>query len=182
MHVSVVCADCCLEVDSNIPCRQVLELMARDAAVNSFGGQDYAVKFLRVMVSQGKREARAMEHEEKRKTSSESETFGMRSLTLDELLSTARFAASTATEKPMCMHCNKHHGGNQCWAQEGRCLKCSSKDHRIKECPRLKKFDPRSATTSTSKEPVAELQAPAKEKEDFILFPDMAPMATPEFP
>ncbi|MQL86150.1 hypothetical protein Taro_018675 [Colocasia esculenta] len=45
MHVSVVCADYCLEVDGNIPCRQVLVLMARDAAVNSVGGQDYAVNW-----------------------------------------------------------------------------------------------------------------------------------------
>ncbi|MQL93155.1 hypothetical protein Taro_025794 [Colocasia esculenta] len=99
--------------------------------------------------------------------------------TLDELLSTARFAASIASGKPMCMHCNKHHGRNQCWAKEGRCLKCGSQDHGIKECPKLKKFDPRSATTSTSKELAAEPQASAKE-EDFILFPEMAPMTSPE--
>ncbi|MQL99377.1 hypothetical protein Taro_032101 [Colocasia esculenta] len=45
---------------------------------------------------------------------------------------------ASGTEKPECIHCRKHHGGNACWLKEGRCLRCGSKDHQLRECPNLK--------------------------------------------
>ncbi|MQL68180.1 hypothetical protein Taro_000468, partial [Colocasia esculenta] len=42
-------------------------------------------------------------------------------------------------EKPVCVHCGKRHGGDVCWTRLGRCLKCGSKNHRIKDCPNQKK-------------------------------------------
>ncbi|MQL82461.1 hypothetical protein Taro_014937 [Colocasia esculenta] len=105
----------------------------------------------KAMTSSSKREARAREHEEKRKV----RNFIMRLRpsvrarllecdphTLDEVLSIAESAISIASKKPKCMHYSKHHGGNLCWTEEGRCLKCGSKDHRIRECKTLEFFVP----------------------------------------
>ncbi|MQL71503.1 hypothetical protein Taro_003829 [Colocasia esculenta] len=39
--------------------------------------------------------------------------------------------------KKECPHCGKTHGGCECWLVAGRCLKCGSSDHKIKDCPRL---------------------------------------------
>ncbi|MQM17086.1 hypothetical protein Taro_050057 [Colocasia esculenta] len=39
--------------------------------------------------------------------------------------------------KKECPHCEKTHGGTECWMITGRCLKCGSSDHKIKDCPRL---------------------------------------------
>ncbi|MQL68042.1 hypothetical protein Taro_000336 [Colocasia esculenta] len=39
--------------------------------------------------------------------------------------------------KKECPHCGKTHGGSKCWLVAGRCLKCGSSDHKIKDCPRL---------------------------------------------
>ncbi|MQL71741.1 hypothetical protein Taro_004080 [Colocasia esculenta] len=39
--------------------------------------------------------------------------------------------------KRECPHCRKTHGGSECWLVAGRCLKCGSSDHKIKDCPRL---------------------------------------------
>ncbi|MQL72490.1 hypothetical protein Taro_004817, partial [Colocasia esculenta] len=39
--------------------------------------------------------------------------------------------------KKECPHCGKTHGGSECWLVAGRCLKCGSSDHKIKDCPRL---------------------------------------------
>ncbi|MQM08134.1 hypothetical protein Taro_040988 [Colocasia esculenta] len=36
-----------------------------------------------------------------------------------------------------CPHCGKTHGGSDCWMIAGKCLKCGSSDHKIKDCPRL---------------------------------------------
>ncbi|MQL86096.1 hypothetical protein Taro_018621 [Colocasia esculenta] len=38
--------------------------------------------------------------------------------------------------KKECPHCGKTHGGSECWLVAGRCLKCGSSDHKIKDCPR----------------------------------------------
>ncbi|MQL88835.1 hypothetical protein Taro_021406 [Colocasia esculenta] len=40
--------------------------------------------------------------------------------------------------KKECPHCGKTHGGSECWMITGKCLKCGSRDHKIKDCPRLK--------------------------------------------
>ncbi|MQM23513.1 hypothetical protein Taro_056578, partial [Colocasia esculenta] len=40
--------------------------------------------------------------------------------------------------KKECPHCRKTHGGTECWMITGKCLKCGSSDHKIKDCPRLK--------------------------------------------
>ncbi|MQL91483.1 hypothetical protein Taro_024092, partial [Colocasia esculenta] len=39
--------------------------------------------------------------------------------------------------KKECPHCRKTHGGSECWLVVGRCLKCGSSDHKIKDFPRL---------------------------------------------
>ncbi|MQM18988.1 hypothetical protein Taro_051988 [Colocasia esculenta] len=39
--------------------------------------------------------------------------------------------------KKECPHCGKTHGGTECWMITGKCLKCWSSDHKIKDCPRL---------------------------------------------
>ncbi|MQM11407.1 hypothetical protein Taro_044316, partial [Colocasia esculenta] len=39
--------------------------------------------------------------------------------------------------KKECPHCRKTHGGTKCWMVAGKCLKCGSSDHKIKDCPRL---------------------------------------------
>ncbi|MQM10341.1 hypothetical protein Taro_043231 [Colocasia esculenta] len=39
--------------------------------------------------------------------------------------------------KKECPHCGKMHGGSECWMIAGKCLKCGSSDHKIKDCPRL---------------------------------------------
>ncbi|MQL91680.1 hypothetical protein Taro_024303, partial [Colocasia esculenta] len=36
-----------------------------------------------------------------------------------------------------CPHCGRAHGGTECWKLTGKCLKCGSSEHRIKDCPRL---------------------------------------------
>ncbi|MQL91456.1 hypothetical protein Taro_024063 [Colocasia esculenta] len=38
--------------------------------------------------------------------------------------------------KKECPHCGKTHGGTECWMVAGKCLKCGSSDHKIKDCPR----------------------------------------------
>ncbi|MQM11894.1 hypothetical protein Taro_044811 [Colocasia esculenta] len=39
--------------------------------------------------------------------------------------------------KKECPHCGRTHGGSECWMITGKCLKCGSSDHKIKDCPRL---------------------------------------------
>ncbi|MQM06228.1 hypothetical protein Taro_039048, partial [Colocasia esculenta] len=47
--------------------------------------------------------------------------------------------------KKECPHCGKTHGGSECWLVVGRCLKCGSSDHKIKDCPRLQQGAQRGA-------------------------------------
>ncbi|MQL68094.1 hypothetical protein Taro_000337 [Colocasia esculenta] len=49
--------------------------------------------------------------------------------------------------KKECPHCGKTHGGSECWLVAGRCLKCGSSDHKIKDCPRLQQGAQRGAPT-----------------------------------
>ncbi|MQM12543.1 hypothetical protein Taro_045462, partial [Colocasia esculenta] len=39
--------------------------------------------------------------------------------------------------KKECPHYGKTHSGSECWMITGKCLKCGSSDHKIKDCPRL---------------------------------------------
>ncbi|MQM18039.1 hypothetical protein Taro_051023 [Colocasia esculenta] len=56
-----------------------------------------------------------------------------------------RSVAASSTQVPSqrspgvkeCPHCGKTHGGTECWMVAGKCLKCGSSDHKIKDCPRL---------------------------------------------
>ncbi|MQM06235.1 hypothetical protein Taro_039056 [Colocasia esculenta] len=41
------------------------------------------------------------------------------------------------SDKKMCPHCGRAHGGTECWKLAGKCLKCGSSEHQIKDCPRL---------------------------------------------
>ncbi|MQM09929.1 hypothetical protein Taro_042812 [Colocasia esculenta] len=43
----------------------------------------------------------------------------------------------TLSVEKECPHCGKTHGGSECWMIAGKCLKCGSRDHKIKDCPRL---------------------------------------------
>ncbi|MQL83561.1 hypothetical protein Taro_016052 [Colocasia esculenta] len=36
--------------------------------------------------------------------------------------------------KKECPHCGKTYGGSECWMIAGKCLKCGSSDHKIKDC------------------------------------------------
>ncbi|MQL91024.1 hypothetical protein Taro_023623 [Colocasia esculenta] len=47
--------------------------------------------------------------------------------------------------KKECPHCGKTHGGSECWMITGKCLKCGSSDHKIKDCPRLQQGAQRGA-------------------------------------
>ncbi|MQM23267.1 hypothetical protein Taro_056330, partial [Colocasia esculenta] len=47
--------------------------------------------------------------------------------------------------KKECPHCGKTHGGFECWMIAGKCLKCGSSDHKIKDCPRLQQGAQRGA-------------------------------------
>ncbi|MQM08736.1 hypothetical protein Taro_041593, partial [Colocasia esculenta] len=47
--------------------------------------------------------------------------------------------------KKECPHCGKTHGGSECWLVAGRCLKCGSSDHKIKDFPRLQQGAQRGA-------------------------------------
>ena len=53
--------------------------------------------------------------------------------------STFQSVVLAGNEKPVCVHCGKRHGEDVCWTRLGRCLKCGSKNHRIKDCPNQKK-------------------------------------------
>ncbi|MQL83273.1 hypothetical protein Taro_015751 [Colocasia esculenta] len=54
-----------------------------------------------------------------------------------------------------CPHCGRAHGGTECWKLAGKCLKCGSTEHRIKDCPRLQQGVQRGAA------PAAAAVAPA---------------------
>ncbi|MQM22241.1 hypothetical protein Taro_055291 [Colocasia esculenta] len=47
--------------------------------------------------------------------------------------------------KKECPHCGKTHGGTECWMIAGKCLKCGSSDHKIRDCPRLQQGAQRGA-------------------------------------
>ncbi|MQL69418.1 hypothetical protein Taro_001661 [Colocasia esculenta] len=52
--------------------------------------------------------------------------------------------------KKECPHCGKTHGGTECWMIAGKCLKCGSSDHKIKDCPRLQQGVQRGAPASAA--------------------------------
>ncbi|MQM18052.1 hypothetical protein Taro_051036 [Colocasia esculenta] len=41
------------------------------------------------------------------------------------------------SDKKMCPHCGRAHGGTKCKKLAGKCLKCGSSEHQITDCPRL---------------------------------------------
>ncbi|MQL99803.1 hypothetical protein Taro_032530 [Colocasia esculenta] len=69
----------------------------------------------------------------------------------DEFVSSQR-SPSGKKEWP---HCGRAHGGTECWLVVGKCLKCGSSDHKIKDCPRLQQGAQRGPA------PVAAAAAPA---------------------
>ncbi|MQM23703.1 hypothetical protein Taro_056770 [Colocasia esculenta] len=56
-----------------------------------------------------------------------------------------------------CPHCRRAHGGTECWKLAGKCLKCGSSEHRIKDYPRLQQGGQRGAAPT----PAAAAAAPA---------------------
>ncbi|MQL69789.1 hypothetical protein Taro_002075 [Colocasia esculenta] len=123
-------------------------------------------ELLLAMASHGKRGDRAREHMQRRKVDPR---------TLEEALNAASRQESIMEayqgEKPECVHCGKRHGGDVCWLKSGRCLKCGSN----KECPNLKELVPRDVPATAT----TELATPAKEDENYILFPEMASTMPP---
>ncbi|MQL79325.1 hypothetical protein Taro_011761 [Colocasia esculenta] len=61
--------------------------------------------------------------------------------------------------KKECPHYGKTHGGTECWMITGKCLKCGSSDHKIKDCPRLQQGVQRGAPA-----PAVAAAAPAIER------------------
>ncbi|MQM02354.1 hypothetical protein Taro_035123, partial [Colocasia esculenta] len=59
------------------------------------------------------------------------------------------------SSKKECPYCGRAHGGTECWLVVGKCLKCGSSDHKIKDCPRLQQGAQRGPA------PVAAAVAPA---------------------
>ncbi|MQM06044.1 hypothetical protein Taro_038863, partial [Colocasia esculenta] len=49
-----------------------------------------------------------------------------------------------------CPHCGRAHGGTECWKLAGKCLKCRSSEHRIKDCPRLQQGVQRGPTLAAA--------------------------------
>ncbi|MQL95718.1 hypothetical protein Taro_028381 [Colocasia esculenta] len=41
------------------------------------------------------------------------------------------------SSKKECPHCVRTHGGSECWKMAGKCLKCESSEHKIKDYSRL---------------------------------------------
>ncbi|MQM15240.1 hypothetical protein Taro_048183, partial [Colocasia esculenta] len=41
------------------------------------------------------------------------------------------------SDKKACPHCGMTHSGSKCWKLAGKCLKCGSTEHQIRDCPRL---------------------------------------------
>ncbi|MQL90507.1 hypothetical protein Taro_023106, partial [Colocasia esculenta] len=58
--------------------------------------------------------------------------------------------------KKECPHCGKTHGGTECWMITGKCLKCGSSNHKIRDCPRLQQGAQRGAPA-----PAVAVAAPA---------------------
>ncbi|MQL76114.1 hypothetical protein Taro_008501 [Colocasia esculenta] len=48
-------------------------------------------------------------------------------------------------DKKACPHCGRTHDGSECWKLAGKCLKCGSTEHQIKDCPTLQQFAQRGA-------------------------------------
>ncbi|MQL95864.1 hypothetical protein Taro_028531 [Colocasia esculenta] len=44
---------------------------------------------------------------------------------------------SRPSGKKECPHCGRAHGGTECWKLVGKCLKCGSSEHQIRDCSRL---------------------------------------------
>ncbi|MQM15716.1 hypothetical protein Taro_048667 [Colocasia esculenta] len=64
--------------------------------------------------------------------------------------------------KKECPHCGKTHGGSECWLVAGRCLKCGSNDHKIKDCPRLQQGVQRGAPAAPAIGRPGRPRAPAR--------------------
>ncbi|MQM08526.1 hypothetical protein Taro_041383 [Colocasia esculenta] len=45
--------------------------------------------------------------------------------------------SSRPNGKKECPHCGRAQGGTECWRMAGKCLKCGSTEHQIRDCPRL---------------------------------------------
>ncbi|MQM03366.1 hypothetical protein Taro_036147 [Colocasia esculenta] len=52
--------------------------------------------------------------------------------------------------KKECPHCGKTHGGSECWMVAGKCLKCGSSDHKIKDYLRLQQGAPAPAVAAAA--------------------------------
>ena len=65
-------------------------------------------------------------------------------------------SGESAGDKAECKFCGKRHGGKECWMTTGKCLRCGSPDHKIKDCPKVQFI--------TSKAPVAARAVPATAK------------------
>ncbi|MQL98931.1 hypothetical protein Taro_031646 [Colocasia esculenta] len=62
--------------------------------------------------------------------------------------------------KKECPYCGRTNGGTNCWKLAGKCLKCSSSEHQIRDCPRLQQGIQRGAPAPA----VAAVAAPTTER------------------
>ncbi|MQL76514.1 hypothetical protein Taro_008906 [Colocasia esculenta] len=53
-----------------------------------------------------------------------------------------------------CTHCGRAHGGTECWKLVGKCLKCGTSEHKIKDCPKLQQGVQRGAAPAAVAAPV----------------------------
>ncbi|MQM18608.1 hypothetical protein Taro_051602 [Colocasia esculenta] len=54
------------------------------------------------------------------------------------------------SDKKECPHCGRTQGGSECWKLAGKCLKCGSTEHQIRDYPRFQQFVQRGPPTTTA--------------------------------
>ncbi|MQL71442.1 hypothetical protein Taro_003761 [Colocasia esculenta] len=54
------------------------------------------------------------------------------------------------SSKKECSHYGRAHGGTECWKLAGKCLKCGSSEHKIKDFPRLQQGVQRGAAPAAA--------------------------------
>ena len=69
-------------------------------------------------------------------------------------------------DKTKCKFYGKQHGNKECWKVSGKCLRCGSLDHKIKDCPRTQNTVRRAPVTtraaSVAAKPAGRPKAPAR--------------------
>ncbi|MQM06134.1 hypothetical protein Taro_038955, partial [Colocasia esculenta] len=144
-------------VGGSICCSQVLQLTARDAATMAARGrrsaQSRSLEEDLGMANRQESRVESYQGENEAQKEGVPKPFQRQDRKKKKLMEGQQSTMASGSEKPECIHCGKRHGGNACWRKEGRCLRCGSKDHRLRECPNLKtKFISRDVSSTAIKE------------------------------